>query len=137
MECKQEVRVGRNFQKQNKKTKKLSRYDTAVLRHPDEAEANEADSQFLSMVGQMKRRDGKARISLEELFVPPPGLIVKEWKASLRMMKKSREDITKEDDSEEQNVEEKDEAELLQSEEGHLRAMLANMQVTLRFMKNM
>ncbi len=60
----------------------LGMYDTAVLKKPD-AEPNADDNQFLSMVGQMKRRDGKARVSLLELFVPPPGLVVKEWQVKI------------------------------------------------------
>lgn len=118
----------------------LGMYDTAVLRQPPEGENNEADNQFLSMVGQMKRRDGKARISLEELFVPPPGLVVKEWKASMRMMKKRKAKKDEKEGVEVEQEEIEDEADektdMLETEEGHLRAMLANMQVTLRFMKS-
>lgn len=48
----------------------MRRYDTAVVRH--EELPNEADAAFGDMVGQVKRRDGKRKVDLLALFLPPP-----------------------------------------------------------------
>ena len=116
----------------------LGMYETAVLRKPD-CETTDVDSSFLSMIGQMKRRDGKSRIPLEELFQPPPGLVVKVWQDSLRHMKPG----LVEDDEPEPAAPAAQAAQELpaakteeETEEMQLRMMLANCQVTLRFMRH-
>lgn len=122
----------------------LGMYDTAVIVKADVV-ANDADNAFASMVGQIKRRDGKQRIALADLFTPPPGLIVKEWQKSIRMMRSVEEPAeenegimsplsprsprssgTVEITFEEEDAESKQRAD---SEEAQLRAMMANFKV--------
>ena len=120
----------------------LGMYDTAVIVKTDVV-ANEADNAFASMVGQIKRRDGKQRVSLTNLFTPPPGLVVKEWQNSIRMMRHVQEPsqptggdplsprgtvISVETD--------KESVQRAESEEQQLRAMFANMKATLRFISS-
>jgi hypothetical protein len=125
----------------------LGMYDTAVIKKPDAPES-EADNQFMSMVGNMKRRDGKSRIALTELFTPPPGLVVRAWKDSIRMMKHHEPEVEEEAAGAgagagavveeplspkgkviEETVSETNDEELA------LREMMANLKCTLRFFK--
>jgi hypothetical protein len=114
----------------------LGMYDTAVVRKPD-SETTDVDTSFLEMVDGLKRRDGKSRIPLQELFEPPPGLRVKLWQASLRHMKPGVFSDDEEGEAEpapaaESAATKKEE----ESEEMQLRMMLANCQVTLRYVRN-
>ncbi len=122
----------------------LGMYDTAVLKKPDAAPTEE-DNNFLSMVGQLKRRDGKARISLEELFQPPPGLLVKVWKDSLRHMAHPAppSGVLSDDEAAENElsipaveVTVPSEPTAEETEEMQLRAMMAHCSLTLRFARD-
>lgn len=113
----------------------LGMYDTAVIK-PEEA-PSESDAAFNSMVGQMRRRDGKQRMSLQELFIPPPGMVHKAWKDSIRMMKheEAPEDEVMESPAPQRHAQGKEipKNDEEPTEEMQLRALIANMRCTLRY----
>lgn len=130
----------------------LGMYDTAVIR--EEKAPNEEDKQFSEMVDLVKRRDGKKKMNLLDLFTPPAPLVESEVRSSMRTM---RANLDLEDDggggsgggalrrrstsvacedapsSPSLSAPPAAPSEADETEETALRAMIANCKITLRF----